>query len=147
MKQFIVCSIFFQLFSEFCFKEHTKVQFLSTTEFGFEYATWNSILKVVFCEYSAYILDRLSYIWIEGTQLPFWSKFHGESTDLLYIFKIFPTHYYIKELQWHISLEIWFIYFIMSAAVSWAVQARQCSHHAACKCKQITEKGFFSLKN
>ena len=39
-----------------------------------------------------YVLDHLSYKWIHGTQLPFWSKFHGESTDLLYIFQIFANH-------------------------------------------------------
>ena len=91
-----------------------------------------------------YLLDRLSYVWIDGTQLPLWSKFHGEFTDLLYIFQIFPTHCYINQLQWHISLEVWFIYFQMSAAVSWAVQARQCSHHIACKCINKSTKVDFS---
>jgi hypothetical protein len=31
---------------------------------------------------SCSILEVVCYIWIHGTQLPFWSKFHGESSDL-----------------------------------------------------------------
>ena len=117
---------------------------MSNTRLAKTISQW---LWYFYCLPSNYVLDHLSYIWIDGTQLPLWSKFHGESTDLLYIFQIFPTHCNIKQLQWHISLKVWFIYSQMYAAVSCAEQAGQCSHHMACKCKQITKNGFFSCKN
>ena len=37
--------------------------------------------------------------------------------------------------------------FLNVCCCSWAVQAGQCSHHAACKRKQIAENGFSPCKN
>ena len=53
-----------------------------------------------------YVLDALSYGLIKPTHVMSESKFHAESYGSLVVFITVTNHCNIKDLGWHLSLEV-----------------------------------------
>jgi hypothetical protein len=73
----------------------------------------NKAAKVIFWKLNhfATVCIRRSVGWVNQTESKAsWSKFHGESSDNLFIFIMVATQCFVQQLGWYISLEVWFIY-------------------------------------
>ena len=57
-----------------------------------------------------YLLDALWMLLINTVHLPSCSKFLRESCDPVSFFHIYASYFCIKNLGWHISKEVWFVY-------------------------------------
>ena len=73
--------------------------------------TLGSSKFLVYLYFCNRVYIRSSVGWMNQTESKTtWSKFHGESTDNLFIYNGVDTQCNVQQLWWHFSLEVWFIY-------------------------------------